>query len=141
MGKKRIYSDEYYVLDICDEVIGETGSRQYKFPYLIGSTGRPLPVDIFYENKKLVIEYREKQHYIDVSFFDKPKKMTASGVPRNIQRKMYDKKRETILPSKGIDIVVIPYFDLDSKKNGKLKRNYEYDKMAIMKLLEKYIYH
>lgn len=139
MGKKRVDSDEYYVLDICDEILGEIGSRQHKFPFLCSDAGRPLQVDIFYPNRKLVIEYREKQHYEDVTFFDKPEKMTVSGVPRNIQRKIYDRRREEILPRHGIDIAIIPYFELDSRSNGKLIRNHEEDKQTIMVILDKYI--
>lgn len=139
MGKKRTDSDEYYVLNISDEVLGETGKHQYSFPFLLSDANGPLKVDIFYPNRQLVIEYREKQHYKDVPFFDKPEKMTISGVPRNIQRKIYDKRREDVLPKHGIDIVIIPYFDLDSKNNGKLNRNREYDKQIITKILAKYI--
>lgn len=29
-------SDEYYVLDLCDEVIGNRGQRQATFPWLVG---------------------------------------------------------------------------------------------------------
>lgn len=140
MGKKRADSDEYYVLDICDEVLGKKGIRQYnEFNFLCGDTGRPLAVDIFYPNRNLVIEYREKQHYVDVPFFDKPEKMTASGVPRNVQRQIYDKRREEKLPQHGFDIVIIPYFKLDSKKNGKLNRNHEADICTIRMMLNKYI--
>ena len=138
MGKKRTDSDEYYVLDICDEILRKTGSRQHSFHFLCGDRGTRLHVDIFYQDIKLVIEYREKQHYKDVTFFDKPDKMTASGVPRNIQRRIYDKRREEVLPKNGIEIVIIPYFELDSKNNGKLNRNYEYDKSVISRLLGKY---
>lgn len=139
MGKKRADSDEYYVLDICDEVLCEHGDRQKKFDFLCSDTGKPLPVDIFYPKRKLVIEYREKQHYTDVPFFDKPEKMTASGVPRNIQRKIYDERREEVLPQHGYDIVIIPYNKLDSKKNGRLNRNHEADMCTIRMMLNDYI--
>lgn len=139
MGKKRIDSDEYYVLDICDEVLGETGKRQHKFSFLVGDTGRPLAVDAYYSGRKLVIEYREKQHYQEVPFFDKKDKITVSGVSRNVQRRIYDKRREEILPKHGIDVVVIPYFQLDSRANGKLNRNHDSDKYVITRSLDKYI--
>ena len=134
MGK-RADSDEYYVLDICDDILKEKGIRQHKFDFLRGDTGRRLAVDAFYPKRSLVIEYREKQHFEDVLFFDKPNKMTSSGVPRNVQRKIYDKRREDILPSKGILVVIIPYFELDAKCNGKLNRNRENDISAIRKIL------
>ena len=58
MGKKRTDSDEYYVLDICDEILRKTGSRQHSFHFLCGDRGTRLHVDIFYQDIKLVIEYR-----------------------------------------------------------------------------------
>ncbi len=65
--------------------------------------------------------------------------MTASGVPRNVQRQIYDKRREEKLPQHGFDIAIIPYFKLDSKKNGKLNRNHEADICTIRMMLNKYI--
>ena len=139
MGKRRVESDEYYVLDICDEVLQENGIRQYTFPFLYGDTGKLLNVDIFYPKRNIVIEYREVQHYKETPFFDKPEKITVSGVPRNIQRKIYDRRREEILPQHGVEVVIIPYYELDSSKGGKLNRNRENDIHVIKKLLDKYI--
>jgi hypothetical protein len=45
--------DEHYILEICDELLGEKGERQKRFDFLRGfpslTTGRraPLPVDAF----------------------------------------------------------------------------------------------
>ena len=139
MGNKRIDSDEYYVLNICDEVLKEKGIHQHKFPFLCGDTGRQLNVDMFYPKRNLVIEYREIQHYKEVTFFDKPNKLTASGVPRDAQRRIYDKRREEILPQHGIDVVIIPYYGLDAKHNGRLNRNRENDKRVIERILDKYL--
>src|ERR1035437_3876932 len=56
--------DEHYVLDLCDKVLGLTSSRQHKFDFLLGDPNSSgvavkLPVDSFYEELNLVIEYRE----------------------------------------------------------------------------------
>lgn len=76
-GKAR---DEDYVIDLCDEALGLTASRQHRFDFLRGdgNPGVKLPVDAYYEKKKLVVEYYEKQHTEAVPFFDKKK--TVSGV-------------------------------------------------------------
>jgi len=86
-------SDEAYVLDLCDEILGQKASRQHKFDFLKGDSGRKLPVDGYYEELNLAIEYRERQHSEPVSHFDKPHKMTVSGVHRGEQRKIYDQRR------------------------------------------------
>jgi hypothetical protein len=33
-------SDETYVLDLCDEILGEPGQRQARFGWLLGHPGR-----------------------------------------------------------------------------------------------------
>lgn len=95
----RTNSDEYYIIDLCDEVLGLKVSRQHRFDFLRGDTGRKLPVDAYYKERNLVIEYHERQHSETVRLFDD--KMTVSGVPRNIQRKIYDERRKEI-PHKTI---------------------------------------
>ena len=54
-------SDEHYVLDLCDEILGLKASRQQTFDFLRGDgkPGKKLPVDAYYPNLKLVVEYKE----------------------------------------------------------------------------------
>lgn len=134
-GNKRANSDEFYVIDLCDVVLEEKAVRQAKFDFLKGDNGRHLPVDAYYPNKRLVVEYYERQHSESVKLFDS--KMTVSGVTRDVQRRIYDERRKTELPKHGIDLQVISYSDFGTYK--KLKRNREADLMVVKKLLEKYI--
>ena len=62
-------SDEYYVIGLCNEALGMEAEQQYKFPFLLGDSGRALPVDAYYRELNLVIEYYERQHTEDVKFF------------------------------------------------------------------------
>lgn len=80
VGNSRQASDEYYVIDLCDEILGQKSSRQHRFDFLKGDTGIMLPVDAFYAKLNLVVEYHECQHTESVSLFDN--KRTVSGVPR-----------------------------------------------------------
>lgn len=138
---KRKDSDEAYVIDLCDEVLKLTASRQHKFDFLLGDaspkTGKKaqLPVDAYYEERKLVVEYNERQHTESVALFDR--KNTISGMSRGEQRKMYDERRKKVLPEHGIDLITISYFDFGSSK--KLLRNKEHDIQIIEKKLAKYI--
>lgn len=133
----RKYSDEYYVLDLCDEVLGLEGNRQHRFPFLKGDAGTSLPVDIYYQELKLVVEYRERQHSEEVAFFDK--KNTVSGVSRGKQRVIYDMRRREVLPKYGIELVEINYSDLSFDKNKRLRRDKENDLVVIKNKLKKYI--
>lgn len=119
--------DETYVMDLCDEVLEEAGLRRHLFDWLRGDpspTGRTrrLPVDGYWAEARLVVEYRELQHDQPVAFFDKPHKMTVSGVHRGEQRAIYDKRRDVLIPAHGLRLVVIRPSDLMATNRGRLRR-------------------
>lgn len=134
-GRKE--SDEHYVIDLCDQVLVQKGSRQHRFSFLIGDSGRKLPVDVYYESLNLVIEFNEQQHTKSVKHFDKPDKLTVSGVHRGEQRKIYDKRKRTILPKNGIRVIDISYtaFQVDGK--GKIIRDVKSDLEIVRSIIEK----
>ncbi len=120
---KRSKSDEHYVLNLCDELLGLQAQRQYAhFDFLRGDAGHRLRVDAYYEPFKLVIECFETQHSKPTPFFDKPERMTVSGVTRGVQRQIYDQRRRDLLPQNGIHLIEISYAELEHHKSGKLKR-------------------
>lgn len=129
--KKKTQRDEGYVVDLCDKVLGQEAKRQYRFNFLRGDTGYSLPVDAYYPELDLVIEYHESQHTEDTPFFDK--KRTVSGVSRGEQRRIYDKRRQEVLPEHGLKLVIISYKEFGESK--KLKRNPEADLKIIRKIL------
>lgn len=124
---QRADSDEVYVLDLCDQALGLTGARQATFDFLRGDSriegkkGRRLQVDIYFPKVKLVVEFHERQHYESVPHFDKPNKLTVSGVNRGEQRKIYDARRAEVLPRHGISLAIIRYTDFVNS-NGKIQR-------------------
>lgn len=141
MARARIDSDEHYVIDLCDEVIGERAIRQHRFEWLLGDPGkngssRRLPVDAFWPARKLVVEYRERQHDEPTPFFDKPSRFTVSGVHRGEQRKLYDQRREEVIPRQGIALVLINARDLDVDQRGRLRRNRDADLIAVRRILD-----
>ena len=81
-------SDEYYIIGLCNEVLGKTALQQYKFDFLLGDSGRKLPVDAYYKGLNLVVEYCEYQHTGSVPLFDDT--ITVSWVTRGVQRQIYD---------------------------------------------------
>jgi len=130
-------SDEEYVLDLCDEVLGVKAKRQHRFSFLVGDSGSRLPVDAYYEQPKLVVEYRERQHSEPVNFFDK--RETVSGVNRGTQRKIYDQRRREVLPREGIALVELSYaqFEHDSKK--RIVRNRDKDLKVVLAELMRWL--
>ncbi|MGB7528947.1 hypothetical protein [Sphingobacterium cellulitidis] len=129
--------DENYVLDLCDEVLNIKGLRQHKFDFLVGDSGRKLPVDIYYPKLNLVIEYRETQHINPVKHFDKPDKLTVSGVSRGEQRKIYDQRRRDVLPENGIQLIEIDYLDFTYDRKNRIIRDRKKDLEVVKKVLHK----
>lgn len=131
----RVDSDEYYVVGLCNEVLGLKASQQHRFDFLVGDSGTKLPVDAYYEDLNLVVEYLESQHTLSTPFFDKKK--TVSGVSRGEQRRLYDERRRVELPKHGINIVSISYNDFGTTK--RLKRNHDLDIEVVRTKLSDYI--
>lgn len=135
--------DEDYVLDLCDEVLNRVASRQHRFDFLLGDVNAKgfaakLPVDAYYEDLKLVIEYREQQHTEAVSFFDKPDRITVSGVHRGGQRKIYDERRRVLIPQNGLALVEISYTDFSYNSRKRIVRNYSHDVDVVRRMLKNY---
>jgi len=122
-AQSRSLSDEAYVIDLCDTILEQKAERQKRFDFLLGDlhkdkkTRTKLPVDAYYENLNLVIEFQEAQHSEPLAVFDKPAIKTVSGVSRDEQRKIYDQRRREELPKHEIKLIVIPYsvFNYDSQ--------------------------
>ena len=135
-GSSRIDSDEYYVIGLCNEVLKRKALQQHCFEFLLGDTGRKLPVDAYYADLNLVIEYYESQHTESTPFFDNKK--TVSGVSRGEQRRLYDERRRTELPKHGIKLIILRYSDFGTTK--RLKRdNREHDIEVVRKKLAEFI--
>ena len=126
--------DESYVVNLCDEVLGLKALRQYRFPFLLGDTGKALPVDAYYKEKNLVVEYCERQHTEAVPFFDRRK--TVSEVSRGEQRKIYDERRREILPKHHIKLVNISYSDFEYDSRKRIIRNHSHDIEVVRTKLE-----
>jgi len=133
-------SDETYVIDLCDYILNSVSSRQHSFDFLLGDPDkngrcRKLPVDAYYEELKLVIEYGERQHTQAVTFFDKPHRMTISGVHRGEQRRIYDQRRKKIIPENGLQLIEISYSDFHHNSRKKIIRNGRQDLAVVRELL------
>ncbi|MFH5823098.1 hypothetical protein [Georgenia sp. AZ-5] len=137
----RASSDEHYVIDLCDAVLSVKGLRQHRFPWLLGDpspkTGRrvALPVDAYWPGFDLVVEFYERQHDEAVSFFDKPERLTVSGVHRGLQRALYDGRRRELVPEHGLKLVIITLDAFESRR-GKIVRRPSDDRLAVVSLLE-----
>jgi hypothetical protein len=140
----RSSSDEHYVINLCDEALGAKASRQHRFDFLIGDPGRNgrrtrLPVDAYYERLKLVVEYFERQHDEPVPHFDKPYRMTISGVHRGQQRRLYDRRREIVLPRHGLSLVRLRVTDFPNRNDRSLLRQQLVDQEIVREKLARFL--
>ena len=137
----RAGSDESYVIDLCDRVLRLKGKRQHRFDFLRGDPGKDgrcvgLPVDAYYEELNLIIEYRETQHSKENVFFDKPSKLTISGCHRGEQRRHYDQRRRDIL---GKRLIELEYTFFEHDGHGRLSRNASEDEAVIREKLSAFL--
>mgnify|MGYP006989492930 FL=1 len=136
---KRSDSDEHYVLDLCDEVLGTAGRRQATFDWLRGDPsprrplGTKLPVDGHWPTLGLVIEFQEKQHTEAVPFFDR--RQTVSGVGRGEQRRRYDQRKLELVPAHGLRLVVIHNAEF-TVRSGRIVRLHERDIAVVRSRLD-----
>jgi hypothetical protein len=117
--------DETYVIDLCDEVLGVKSLRGHRFPFLKGDEGETgiraaLPVDAYYPNLNLVIEYHERQHSEPISDFDQ--RVVIGGITRGKQRIIYDRRRALVLPLCQIRLIILCFKEFEHTRTKRLKR-------------------
>lgn len=133
-------SDESYVIDLCDSILNRKARRQQRFAFLRGDPCKSgvcvqLPVDAYYDDQSLVIEYWERQHTEATPFMDK--RMTCSGCDRGEQRRRYDQRKARVLAEHGITLLVLGHemFACDGRK--RLRRKNDEDTAVIRKQLQR----
>jgi hypothetical protein len=77
--------------------------------------GTRLPVDCYWPDLELVVEFQE-QHTRPSPFFDR--RHTGSGVGRGEQRRIYDERKRLLIPTHGLHLVLIEKsaFVVESKR-------------------------
>jgi hypothetical protein len=140
--KTRLLSDESYVIDLCDTALQQKSERQKRFHFLLGDLHKDgvsktrLPVDAYYKNLNLVIEYKESAHNSPIDTIEKEEVITVSGVSRGEQRKIYDERRRVELPLNGIKLIEIAYDTFNCDSENKIVRNAEQDLKTIETILK-----
>jgi len=125
-------SDEFYLVNLCDELLKQKASRKHTFDTLVGKlhkkgkTRTKLPLDAYYEGLKLVIEFFEK-------------KETEESPEREAQRKFYDQRKKDALEKKEIRLIEINYALFDCNEEDKLVRDKANDCRVLNDLLKDFI--
>lgn len=125
-------SDEFYLVNLCDELLKAKASRKHTFDTLVGKlhkkgkTRTKLPLDAYYEDLKLVIEFFEK-------------KDTEESSEREAQRKFYDQRKKVVLEKKEIHLIDVNYALFECNENDRLIRNNENDRSILKGVLKDFI--
>ncbi|MEL0645218.1 hypothetical protein V6251_12560 [Olleya sp. Ti.3.14] len=141
---KRESTDEFYIINLCDEVLKEEASRKHTFAWLFGDmhkkgkTRTLLPVAAFYKDANLVIEFAEKKNKTEAQL-EKLEQLTTSGITRGQQIEKYNHRRKEMISKKDINLVTIDYTLFETDNKGKLKRNTTEDVALLKKILKNYI--
>lgn len=136
---RRTESDEKYILDLVAEVLAEPDYRwQHRFPTLLGDPGkdgrrRTLPVDGYFPRHRLIVEYWEKQHSAPIPIMDEG--MTASGISRGHQRRVYDQRRQAWADAHRLQLVILDYRGFETDELGRIRRNPARDRQIVAQVL------
>jgi len=135
-------SDNAYILNLCDSVLGKKAVRQKRFDFLLGDfhkdgkTRTKLPVDAYYKAYNLVIEQLDAIQPIIV---EKRNKKTVSGVGRAEQNKIYEKRKTSVLKRNKITVISISYSDFKCDENKTIIRNLESDLEIVKVKLKEFV--
>lgn len=141
---QRENTDEFYLINICDELLDEKASRKHTFSFLLGDmhkrgkTRTKLPLAAFYKAPNLVIEFLENDTKTDQDS-SKLDVITVSGITRSEQIKKYNKRRRDVLKKREINLIEIDYSDFDCDKAGRLIKDKSKDTALLKELLKRYI--
>tara|TARA_R110002051_G_scaffold88673_2_gene156193 strand:+ start:1651 stop:2394 length:744 start_codon:yes stop_codon:yes gene_type:complete len=130
-------SDEYYLVNLCDELLEQKASRKHTFDTLVGNLhkkgkGRTkLPLDAYYKDLKLVIEFFEEQ--------EEGKELDEAEQARMAQIQYYDKLKKKSILKKELRYLVIKYASFDCDEAGKLVRDTDKDKRILKGMLKDFI--
>ena len=108
-------ADASYVLNLCDLYLGETSFREYRFPFLVGDRGKPLPVAAFYKRLNLVIDYHEGSYEAARLGF-------GVSHPSALNDYRYGQRKRDVLLEQGISLVELYADDFPRDARGQLKR-------------------
>lgn len=105
---------ETYVVSLLERLLGPV-ERGKRYEWARGDasprTGRSamLPFDAVWEQRLLIIEIDEDQHREATPLFDKPDRLTVSGVHRGEQRRVYDARKRSAAAARGYRFIAIEW--------------------------------
>lgn len=130
-------SDENYLINLCDELLGKEASRKHTFDTLVGNLhkrgkGRTkLPLDAYYKDLKLVIEFFKQTSTVS--------ELDEKEQARLAQIKYYDELKKEAVLAKSMRYMKINFAQFECDENNKLIRNTANDKIVLKGILKDFL--
>ncbi len=130
-------SDEYYLVNLCDELLQQKASRKHTFDTLVGNLhkrgkGRTkLPLDAYYEDLKLVLEFFRKDEVTE--------ELDEKEQARKAQIKYYNELKKKAIRTKKLRLVEVNYALFECNDANKLIRNMENDTLVLKGILKDFM--
>jgi hypothetical protein len=105
---------EKYIVSLLERLLGPA-ERGKRFEWALGDVSPKtlraarLPFDAVWEDRRLIIEVDEDQHRDATPLFDKPDRMTVSGIHRGEQRRLYDERKRSAARARGYTLIAIAW--------------------------------
>ena len=103
------------MIELLSELLGEVPEREKRYVWALGDVSVKtcravqLPFDAVWESRRLIVEIDEDQHRKPVLIFDKPERMTVSGVARGEQRALYAERKRAAARAQRYVVLEIPW--------------------------------
>ncbi len=130
-------SDEFYLVNLCDELLEQKASRKHTFDTLVGNLhkrgkGRTkLPLDAYYGDLKLVIEFSREDEVFE--------ELDSKQQARMIQIQRYNQLKKKAILNKELRLMEIKYASFECDETNKLIRNAENDKLVLRDMLKDFL--
>tara|TARA_R110002050_G_scaffold4573_2_gene22111 strand:+ start:24033 stop:24767 length:735 start_codon:yes stop_codon:yes gene_type:complete len=130
-------SDEFYLVNLCDELLELKASRKHTFDELVGNLHKrgkrrtKLPLDAYYADLKLVVEFFMNKGVVE--------ELDEKEQARIIQIKRYDQLKKKVILKKDLKLIEINYDFFECDETNKLLRNTEQDKLILSGVLKDFL--
>ena len=114
--------DENYLLDLCDEILGQKALRQHLFH--LPDKGRNFPVHGYYPELNLALYYRKPPQSEVVTHLENISWISGRSLHREKEEEEFLQRCRELLPEKGIRLLEIHHSNFSYNKLKRLQKNH-----------------
>ena len=127
------FSDENYLFDLCDQILGQKALRQHLFHF--PDKGRNFPVHGFYPELELALYYRKPPQSEVVTHLKHISWISGRSIHREKEEEGFLQRCREQLSEKGIRFLEIHHSNFSYNKLERLKKDSQQDMTVLKDLL------